>query len=96
MVDHILGDTATADALPLLAYLLQELYLAAGPSRRATFEHYQRLGGVASPLLRSPPPPRARPPPPPGPPRLLPCGCGNQIPRPLASTGQERWNSSRQ
>ncbi len=52
LVDRILGDTATADALPLLAYLLQELYLAAGPSRRATFEHYQRLGGVAGSLSR--------------------------------------------
>ncbi|WP_280461854.1 AAA family ATPase [Nocardia carnea] len=52
LVDRILSDTATADALPLLAYLLQELYLAAGPSRRATFEHYQRLGGVAGSLSR--------------------------------------------
>lgn len=52
LVDRILADTATADALPLLAYLLQELYLAAGPSRRATFEHYQRLGGVAGSLSR--------------------------------------------
>lgn len=52
LVDRILGDTATADALPLLAYLLQELYLAAGSSRRATFEHYQRLGGVAGSLSR--------------------------------------------
>ncbi|WP_063062960.1 WD40 repeat domain-containing protein [Nocardia sienata] len=52
LVDRILADTATADALPLLAYLLQELYLAAGPSRHATFEHYQRLGGVAGSLSR--------------------------------------------
>lgn len=52
LVDRILSDTATADALPLLAYLLQELYLAAGPSRHATFEHYQRLGGVAGSLSR--------------------------------------------
>ncbi|MBF6439280.1 eIF2A-related protein [Nocardia cyriacigeorgica] len=52
LVDGILADTATADALPLLAYLLQELYIAGGPSRRATFEHYHRLGGVAGSLSR--------------------------------------------
>jgi len=52
LVDRILADTATSDALPLLAYLLQELYYAAGPSRKATFEHYQRLGGVTGALSR--------------------------------------------
>ncbi|WP_236145541.1 ATP-binding protein [Verrucosispora sp. SN26_14.1] len=33
LVDQIVADTATPDALPLLAYLLHELYLGAGPGR---------------------------------------------------------------
>ncbi|MEU3458057.1 AAA family ATPase [Micromonospora sp. NPDC006766] len=52
LVDQIVADTATPDALPLLAYLLQELYLAAGPGRVATREAYQALGGVSGALGR--------------------------------------------
>ncbi|KWV33310.1 MULTISPECIES: nSTAND1 domain-containing NTPase [Micromonospora] len=52
LVDQIVADTATPDALPLLAYLLQELYLAAGPGRVATRQAYQALGGVAGALGR--------------------------------------------
>ncbi|MDG4791847.1 AAA family ATPase [Micromonospora sp. WMMD1102] len=52
LVDEIVEDTGTADALPLLAYLLQELYLATGPDRVATRRVYQELGGVAGALAR--------------------------------------------
>lgn len=40
------------DALPLLAYLLQELYFAAGPGGTVTEELYLGLGGVAGALAR--------------------------------------------
>jgi len=52
LVAEIVEDTGTADALPLLAYLLQELYLAAGPGLLATRQTYQALGGVAGALAR--------------------------------------------
>ncbi len=52
LVEQIVADTATPDALPLLAYLLQELYLAAGSGRVATHEAYQNLGGVSGALGR--------------------------------------------
>nr|WP_242614306.1 WD40 repeat domain-containing protein [Actinomadura roseirufa] len=50
LVTRIVADTGTADALPLLAYLLQELYFAAGRGKVATFESYAELGGVAGAL----------------------------------------------
>jgi WD40 repeat protein len=52
LVADIVEDTGTPDALPLLAYLLQELYLAAGPALTATRQTYQELGGVAGALSR--------------------------------------------
>ncbi|MEU5908841.1 WD40 repeat domain-containing protein [Micromonospora sp. NPDC047467] len=52
LVDQIVADTATPDALPLLAYLLQELHRAAGPGQTATRQAYQALGGVAGALGR--------------------------------------------
>ncbi|MES9602520.1 WD40 repeat domain-containing protein [Actinomadura sp. NPDC000929] len=52
LVTRIVEDTGTADALPLLAYLLQELYFAAGRGKVATFDAYRRLGGVAGALSR--------------------------------------------
>jgi WD40 repeat protein len=52
LVARIVEDTASRDALPLLAYLLQELFLAAGGSRLATREAYRDLGGVAGALAR--------------------------------------------
>lgn len=52
LVTDVVEDTGTVDALPLLAYLLQELYLAAGGSRVATREAYRGLGGVAGALAR--------------------------------------------
>ncbi|WP_431954167.1 AAA family ATPase [Actinacidiphila sp. bgisy167] len=52
VVDAIVEDTGSDDALPLLAYLLQELYLASGPGETVTEELYRRLGGVAGALAR--------------------------------------------
>jgi WD40 repeat protein len=46
------ADAGGGDALPLLAYTLQELCLAAGPSGVLRADHYQRLGGVAGVLTR--------------------------------------------
>jgi hypothetical protein len=46
------ADTGGGDALPLLAYALQELCLAAGPGRALTAEAYQRIGGVTGVLTR--------------------------------------------
>ncbi|MFC5954891.1 AAA family ATPase [Streptomyces pratens] len=52
LVGTIVDDTGTDDALPLLAYLLQELYFACGPGGTVTEETYRRLGGVAGALAR--------------------------------------------
>lgn len=52
VVDTIVDDTGTDDALPLLAYLLQELYFAAGAGGTVTEELYRNLGGVAGALAR--------------------------------------------
>lgn len=52
IVDTIVNETGTDDALPLLAYLLQELYYAAGPGGTVTEELYRRLGGVSGALSR--------------------------------------------
>lgn len=52
VVDAIVDDAGTDDALPLLAYLLQELYFASGPGGTVTEELYRELGGVAGALAR--------------------------------------------
>ncbi|MFD5487842.1 AAA family ATPase [Streptomyces virginiae] len=52
VVETIADDAGTDDALPLLAYLLQELYFASGPGRSVTQDLYRRLGGVAGALSR--------------------------------------------
>lgn len=52
LVETIVDDTGTDDALPLLAYLLQELYFTCGPGGKVTEEAYHRLGGVAGALAR--------------------------------------------
>lgn len=52
LVSEIVDDTATVDALPLLAYLLYELYVAAGRGRVATQAQYRALGGVGGALAR--------------------------------------------
>ncbi|MFF7364790.1 WD40 repeat domain-containing protein [Streptomyces sp. NPDC008125] len=52
VVDTIVEEAATDDALPLLAYLLQELYFASGPGETVTPELHRSLGGVAGALAR--------------------------------------------
>ncbi|MFE9939810.1 nSTAND1 domain-containing NTPase [Streptomyces hirsutus] len=52
LVGTVVDDTGTDDALPLLAYLLQELYFACGPGGTVTEETYRQLGGVAGALAR--------------------------------------------
>ena len=52
VVDTIVAETGTDDALPLLAYLLQELYFASGPGGTVTEAMYQQLGGVPGALAR--------------------------------------------
>ncbi|MFH9469055.1 WD40 repeat domain-containing protein [Streptomyces clavifer] len=52
VTDTILDEAGTDDALPLLAYLLQELYFASGPGETVTPELYRSLGGVAGALAR--------------------------------------------
>jgi hypothetical protein len=45
-------DAGSGDALPLLAYALEELYLAAGRTKTVTAGAYQRIGGVSGVLTR--------------------------------------------
>ncbi|MGW0824202.1 nSTAND1 domain-containing NTPase [Streptomyces sp. NPDC002845] len=52
VVEAIVNDVGTDDALPLLAYLLQELYFASGPGETVSEELYRSLGGVAGALAR--------------------------------------------
>lgn len=52
VVGSIVDDAGTDDALPLLAYLLQEIYFASGPGETVTEELYRSLGGVAGALAR--------------------------------------------
>ncbi|WP_326642477.1 WD40 repeat domain-containing protein [Streptosporangium sp. NBC_01755] len=52
LVDLIVKEAGTSDALPLLAYLLQELYDLVGSDRMADIEHYRSLGGVGGAMAR--------------------------------------------
>ncbi|WP_435108577.1 nSTAND1 domain-containing NTPase [Nocardiopsis synnemataformans] len=52
LVEHIAADTGSGDALPLLAYLLQELHIRAGARGTATEADYRALGGVEGALTR--------------------------------------------
>ncbi|MFC4908350.1 WD40 repeat domain-containing protein [Actinomadura gamaensis] len=52
LVGAIVDDAETTDALPLLAYLLQELYFAAGAGGTITEDAYHAHGGVAGALAR--------------------------------------------
>ena len=52
LVETIVDDAGTSDALPLLAYLLQELYFAVGPGATVTLDRYRALGGVVGALSR--------------------------------------------
>ena len=50
--ERMAADAGGGDALPLLAYALQELYLAAGPGGVLSADAYQRIGGVTGVLTR--------------------------------------------
>ncbi|WP_243761727.1 WD40 repeat domain-containing protein [Streptomyces sp. YIM 98790] len=52
LADAMVDDAASTDALPLLAYLLEEMYLEVGPGGAATESLYHRLGGVPGALAR--------------------------------------------
>ncbi|GAA3750267.1 WD40 repeat domain-containing protein [Salinactinospora qingdaonensis] len=52
LVERIVADTGSGDALPLLAYLLQELYLRVGSGHTATMQDYLAVGGVEGALAR--------------------------------------------
>ncbi|MFG1805203.1 AAA family ATPase [Streptomyces sp. NPDC049040] len=50
LVARMVEDTGGGDALPLLAYTLQELFLRVGPGGTVTEDAYRQLGGVAGAL----------------------------------------------
>ncbi|WP_262391780.1 WD40 repeat domain-containing protein [Nocardiopsis sp. CNR-923] len=50
--ERIVSDTGSGDALPLLAHLLQELYIRVGSGGIATEADYRALGGVDGALSR--------------------------------------------
>ncbi|HYW22796.1 MAG TPA: AAA family ATPase, partial [Terriglobales bacterium] len=50
LVNRMVDDTGGGDALPMLAYTLQALYLRAGPGGTITAQDYRLLGGVAGAL----------------------------------------------
>lgn len=52
LVAQMAGDTGDGTALPLLAYLLHELYLHVGRDGTITAEDYRRTGGVDGALTR--------------------------------------------
>ncbi|WP_460773297.1 nSTAND1 domain-containing NTPase [Nocardiopsis nanhaiensis] len=52
LVEQIAADTGSGDALPLLAYLLQEIHIRAGTRGTATQADYRALGGVEGALTR--------------------------------------------
>ena len=52
LIRTVAGDAGSGDALPLLAYALEELYLAAGRAKVVTADSYHHLAGVAGVLIR--------------------------------------------
>ncbi|MEV4092294.1 nSTAND1 domain-containing NTPase [Streptosporangium saharense] len=52
LVDLIVEEAGTSDTLPLLAYLLQELYDRVGSGKTADISHYRSLGGVGGAMAR--------------------------------------------
>ncbi|MDI5935758.1 TIR domain-containing protein [Halomonas kalidii] len=53
LVRAMVADTATQDALPLLAFTLRELWEAGGADGRLTLAEYQGLGGLHGSVARS-------------------------------------------
>ncbi|MDR7277152.1 AAA family ATPase [Catenuloplanes atrovinosus] len=52
LIDEIVRDTGGGDALPLLNYLLSDLYQTAGRDRRVSWREYEASGGVAGAIAR--------------------------------------------
>jgi WD40 repeat protein len=52
VVNQLISDAGGGDALPLLAYTLQALFLRAGPGGTVTLDDYRQLGGVVGTLSR--------------------------------------------
>jgi WD40 repeat protein len=52
VVSQLVDDAGSGDALPLLAYTLQAIYLRAGSGGRVTLDDYRQLGGVTGTLAR--------------------------------------------
>jgi WD40 repeat protein/energy-coupling factor transporter ATP-binding protein EcfA2 len=52
LVEQMVEETTGGDALPLLAFMLRELYLQAGANDKVTVAEYQELGGVVGALQR--------------------------------------------
>ena len=50
LVNRMVNEVETGDALPLLAYILQELYLRVGRNALITHTEYELLGGVSGAL----------------------------------------------
>jgi WD40 repeat protein len=52
LIDEIVRDAGGGDALPLLSYLLSDLYRNAGRDRHITWQEYQAGGGVSGAITR--------------------------------------------
>lgn len=52
LADEIVRDTGGGDALPLLSYLLSDLYRQAGAGRHLSWSQYQASGGVSGAITR--------------------------------------------
>jgi hypothetical protein len=50
LVEQMVEETTGGDALPLLAYMLRELYLQAGADGKLTVAEYEAMGGVVGAL----------------------------------------------
>ncbi|GIF20947.1 hypothetical protein Ate02nite_36770 [Paractinoplanes tereljensis] len=52
LIDEIVRDAGGGDALPLLSYLLSDLYRSAARDRRITWREYEAGGGVSGAITR--------------------------------------------
>jgi hypothetical protein len=52
LVRRLAADTGTGDALPLLAFTLEQLAVGVRHGGRLSLEHYEQLGGVRGALIR--------------------------------------------
>jgi len=52
LADEIIGDAGGGDALPLLSFLLSDLYRSAAPDRHLSWRQYESSGGVSGAITR--------------------------------------------